>query len=97
MATNYCFTSPDQSNIQQNSSGTLTETQIKNSTLLIFCFESNNAWGYTWIGVCWPGEIPALPATPTSASLVSHIGGIYRVKEKPLAPGSREAKPLPPK
>ena len=45
-------------------------------------------------GVCWPGEIPALPATRNSASLVSQAGGISRAKGIPLAPGPREAKSL---
>ena len=31
-------------------------------------------------GVCWPGEILALPATPNSASMVSQAGGIFRAK-----------------
>ena len=31
-------------------------------------------------GVCWPGKIPALPATPNSASLVSQAGGIFGAK-----------------
>ena len=37
---------------------------------------------HVWFGrsVCWPGEIPVLPATPNSASLVSQAGGISGAK-----------------